>query len=424
MPNMRTTQCPSCGHTVQATTFCSDCGAELRPREDSAGIIESAGGNAADLWRDLRRSPKRVKLIAAGVAALILLIALPAALSGLPSNVYKKAAQYFASGDYPNAYETVQKLDSDYKDVYILKPYYKAHADYRRGDYKAAWDAFADFGQYANSSEMAKESAYQYANWLEKSEGSIEGLAEARSIYQELGDFRDAADKADLRYWDYERAANLMRQGSYSAAKGMFAAMEDYKDSASMVSQCDYLFARDVMNSGDYDEAKALFAELGNYSDSASMISECDYIQAGGLFNEGAYSQAKAIYDSIANYKDASGKSAECDAQLAAARERAKELLIGKWLKSETEYNYSFLGLSDHLVFIDGKNLDVWHGNIISHDTYEVEGYKLTVYTPGLLGSTVVYEFRFGVSADGETLTVRDKDDVFKSCDYNRVAEP
>jgi hypothetical protein len=34
----------------------------------------------------------------------------------------------------------VQKLDSDYKDVYILKPYYKAHVDLRRGDYKAVWD--------------------------------------------------------------------------------------------------------------------------------------------------------------------------------------------------------------------------------------------------------------------------------------------
>ena len=109
----------------------------------------------------------------------------------------------------------------------------------------------------------------------------------------------------------YRRAESLMDEGEYEKAIGLLSELNDYKDSASMISEMKYRLANSLMDEGNYQEAISLLSELNGYKDSASMIPEMKYRLASFLMSEGRYEEAYATFNEI-SYEDSLEKASEC----------------------------------------------------------------------------------------------------------------
>ena len=60
----------------------------------------------------------------------------------------------------------------------------------------------------------------------------------------------------------YDSARNLYFYGQYSEARKAFKNLEDYQDSAAMVTACDYQLAMQQLADGEYLGASTAFAAL------------------------------------------------------------------------------------------------------------------------------------------------------------------
>ena len=73
---------------------------------------------------------------------------------------------------------------------------------------------------------------------------------------------------------DYQTAVQLMGSGDAAAARALFAALGDYKESASLVTACDYAIAQNTYDAGEYAHAAELFTALGDYKNSAALAAQ------------------------------------------------------------------------------------------------------------------------------------------------------
>ncbi|MBR4033825.1 MAG: InlB B-repeat-containing protein, partial [Clostridia bacterium] len=68
----------------------------------------------------------------------------------------------------------------------------------------------------------------------------------------------------------YNDAMEMFESGNYTGASVAFQSLENYKDSATMVKECQYYNALDLIGEGKYNEALGIFGYLDSYSDSAN----------------------------------------------------------------------------------------------------------------------------------------------------------
>ncbi|MBO7253635.1 MAG: tetratricopeptide repeat protein [Oscillospiraceae bacterium] len=73
---------------------------------------------------------------------------------------------------------------------------------------------------------------------------------------------------------DYKKAMGLYESGDFAAAEALFLELEDYENSAEMVTACRYGAAVAMMDAGNYTEAAAAFEALGDYEDSAARLKQ------------------------------------------------------------------------------------------------------------------------------------------------------
>ncbi|MBE6587308.1 MAG: TIR domain-containing protein [Ruminococcaceae bacterium] len=137
-------------------------------------------------------------------------------------------------------------------------------------------------------------------------------LDEATAVFQELGHFKDSADKIEeivLIEKDnkYYRAISLMESGEYDEATAVFQELGHFKDSADKIEEIvliekdnKYFRAISLMESGEYDEAYSVFQKLGNHRDSADRAElirinqtkeQLKNIKIGDCFEFGVYEQ-------------------------------------------------------------------------------------------------------------------------------------
>lgn len=90
---------------------------------------------------------------------------------------------------------------------------------------------------------------------------------EAYSIFRELGNYKDSAEKAgNIRY---NKAVALMNDSKYEEAIAAFTELDDFKDSEDKVKETKYNWAVALHNAGDNAGAIEMFTKLGTYKDSA-----------------------------------------------------------------------------------------------------------------------------------------------------------
>ena len=186
---------------------------------------------------------KLIKLLAILVPAVLIIAVLLATLPGyfIRKNNYAKAVSLLDAGEYDYAQQAFEAL-GDYEDSRELA---EKEIPYRRAAYimscaeKGDTDALVMLGM--KRSELGEEETVSTALYHRAAE-----------MFAALGDYRDsaaqsaAAEKAVSDYYEsllsdsYDSAAALLKENRFCEARDAFAALGDYKDSQSMVTECIY----------------------------------------------------------------------------------------------------------------------------------------------------------------------------------------
>ena len=102
----------------------------------------------------------------------------------------------------------------------------------------------------------------------------------------------------------YSRAEKLFESGSYDEAITVFTELGDYRDASDRAKEVKYTKADILLKNGCFDQAAEIFTDLGNYEDSAERVREAKYAKAGALAEHGAYSVAAEIYKELGVYQN------------------------------------------------------------------------------------------------------------------------
>ena len=140
--------------------------------------------------------------------------------------------------------------------------------------------------------------------------------ADARQMFQELGDFEDASDR--VLQIDYSNACKEMDIGEYQAAISGFEALGSYKDSQSQIIQCHKLYGERLFEAKDYENARMHF-ETADY---AKGIKKTDTSWGDELYANDNFEGAINKWQAYSGDKDIDEKitSAEYEIAIKAAQ--------------------------------------------------------------------------------------------------------
>ena len=210
--------------------------------------------------------------------------------------------------------------------------------------YDEARAAFQNMGDYRDAAQQALECDYQQA-WACLNAGHMDSLEKAEAGFAALGDYGDSADQR--KEAAYELAQARLDSGEYEAAVEGFQALGEYRDAAEKALSATYQQANALLESGNYTVARVLFAGLGEYQDAAAKMRECGLLQGKALLNngdyEGAVSELSALPENQeavtlaqeANYALAEASLAQGDYQTAGE----KYLLAGDYSDAQAKAN-------------------------------------------------------------------------------------
>lgn len=160
-------------------------------------------------------------------------------------------------------------------------------------------------------------SYFFYFEPLERYNAAVEDMddgdyEDAREEFEELGDFKDSAQL--ITECDYKEAKDLMEAGDYVSAQIIFEKLGDYEDSAEKLAECNYRIAQAYYADGDYENALTHFQAAGDYSDATIMVTKVTYDYAIYIYeNENRYGDAVALLEGIRGYNDSEARIEEIE---------------------------------------------------------------------------------------------------------------
>ena len=143
---------------------------------------------------------------------------------------------------------------------------------------------------------------------------------EARAAFAELEDWKDSA--VQVLECDYQAAQAKLRQGTEEAlikAEQAFLALGEYRDSASLALEAAYGLAELALEADDFETAAQRYEELDDYLDSAAMLTETHYRQADALLTAGKYATAREQFVKLVDYQESRSKADQCTYQIGLA---------------------------------------------------------------------------------------------------------
>ena len=162
----------------------------------------------------------------------------------------------------------------------------------------------------------------------------------------------------------YQKGHALLGDGEFAKAIVAFDKIDDYKDSADMITEARYQRACHYLESGKHDLALASLELVGDYKDSADMITEINYQMACDDLEDKNYELAISAFEDMDDYKDSAEKLNE-----------AKYAYVLKYKDypntSAYEYLYSLkkIGYKDSAELYD--ELFAWKMTVIGWSTGE-----------------------------------------------------
>ena len=116
----------------------------------------------------------------------------------------------------------------------------------------------------------------------------------------------------------WSRAMALYDAGRFEEAIPAFEAMDGYRDSRTMIRDCEYGMAEALLTVGDYEAAIPAFEAMEGYRESAAKIRACreailerDYAAAMELCRAGNYREAYPALLALQGYRDTAETAAE-----------------------------------------------------------------------------------------------------------------
>jgi TolA-binding protein len=76
---------------------------------------------------------------------------------------------------------------------------------------------------------------------------------------------------------EYSKAQKLLADKKYTEAETIFNELGDYKDSSSVVTECEYQLGMKAFERKEYENALQVFEEIKDYKDSAEMVEQSTY---------------------------------------------------------------------------------------------------------------------------------------------------
>ena len=301
--------------------------------------------------------------------------------------LFKRIEIFMEDGDWKSVDEYANRV-LDIEPENTLGYLYKTLAKYQAKDYKALAQSEADldndtdfdkacrFADQKTGAELEKlrivAREYRVSKILERAEAfekedTIESLREAKKLYFQLEDDKDAREKAlacekRLRSLEkksiskrkrkrfaialsacivfvlglgtagyflyqnvllpkqtYRQAMELQENGDYDKAVQVFQSLGDYEDSKEQINKTLYRKAETLSDRGNLKEAISVLDTLGSYEDSAGKKQELLYRMAEQKMEEDEFEQALEIFENLKDYSDAKERILECKYDIADA---------------------------------------------------------------------------------------------------------
>ena len=160
--------------------------------------------------------------------------------------------------------------------------------------------------------------------------------ARAREIFEALGDYPGAAEKA--KEARYEGALADLEEGKYDEAAAAFAALGDYQDSRELIPRCHYLKGVTLEEAGETEAARLAYLEAGEHEDAPARAAAIRWSQAEAALAAEDYEAALPLYREMDGYEDAREKWIQCATELARKAYKEREYTAAAaWLEDLPE---------------------------------------------------------------------------------------
>ena len=160
--------------------------------------------------------------------------------------------------------------------------------------------------------------------------------ARAREIFEALGDYPGAAEKA--KEARYEGALADLEEGKYDEAAAAFAALGDYQDSRELIPRCHYLKGVTLEEAGETEAARLAYLEAGEHEDAPARAAAIRWSQAEAALAAEDYEAALPLYREMDGYEDARDKWIQCATELARKAYKEREYTAAAaWLEDLPE---------------------------------------------------------------------------------------
>lgn len=158
--------------------------------------------------------------------------------------------------------------------------------------------------------EAAEKGNGVFEEAAEKGNGTLEeALEKIRSPFSFIDDLEDTGiGKAvvfvrglvDKQFKQYTDAVELMEEGRYDEAEELFSSLDGYRDSDTLLLQCEYEKGEKALSEERFDDALKIFRELGDYSDAPEKCLEARYGMALRQGSGGDYFPAIEAMEKLA----------------------------------------------------------------------------------------------------------------------------
>lgn len=168
-----------------------------------------------------------------------------------------------------------------------------------------ARDAFVHAGDYTGAqAQIDKIDLFRQAEEQMKVGASLE----TAQVFADMGDYLYAPENLNACFAALHLSAlDMLDDGKTAQAYELLQKIVTNPESAAVLKDIEnqYAAAQTELANGNFQNAAELFAALNDYADSAEMIRECHYRQAQQLLTDGDLPAAVAVLSGIPGYQDA-----------------------------------------------------------------------------------------------------------------------
>lgn len=181
--------------------------------------------------------------------------------------------------------------------------YQQAINYYNDGEWQKAIDIFVPVIKYKNAVEYYEKCQYNLANL------DYEGMDYYNALdkFAKISTYKDTKNRMDgILSNIYSQGMEKYNKNDYMGAAEIFNSIVGYgyQDADQMSTQCFYKSAMDLFKEGEFKEACDLFSQIVHYKDSQTMVKECQY----QMLNSDLYQSNILNMLALRDYRDIASK--------------------------------------------------------------------------------------------------------------------